>query len=362
MKKRIISLVLACIMVLSMIPAVSAKGLDNFKPVLSYADRFIDVAADQWYASNVSAAYEMGLIKGISDTEFNPDGNITVAEAIALACRLHSIYHDAKQEFEQGDVWYQVYVDYAIENGIISEDDFTNFNATATRVEFAEIFAKALPEEALTAINRIHAGQIPDVAKNAAVYLLYNAGVLTGSDEDGTFLPNSSIRRSEVAAIVTRMADKSLRIAFSLVDTDSDKEASAWEELTEDDGINFSTLLTIYEQTADQVVSAEELMNTLAEEEVPSAEAVAMCYEYLAVCYEYFHVLAAICENYDYLEEAGDLATLAMDVIEPFLDLPVPEPDMAMDYYLEQYIDCVETVVTIASHLGDEISDLSSMF
>ena len=91
MKKRTLSLILALVMILSMIPMVSAKGLDNFKPTNTYTGCFADVAAGDWYASSVRSAYELGLIKGISETEFNPNGNITLAEAIALACRLHNI-------------------------------------------------------------------------------------------------------------------------------------------------------------------------------------------------------------------------------------------------------------------------------
>ena len=49
-----------------------------------------------------------------------------------------------------------------------------------------------------------------------AVYLLYRAGVLTGSDSAGTFRPDSTIKRSEAAAIVTRMADPSLRQRITL--------------------------------------------------------------------------------------------------------------------------------------------------
>ena len=45
---------------------------------------------------------------------------------------------------------------------------------------------------------------------------LYNAGILTGSDAAGSFKPESTIQRSEVATIVTRMADKSLRKTFTL--------------------------------------------------------------------------------------------------------------------------------------------------
>ena len=51
-----------------------------------------------------------------------------------------------------------------------------------------------------------------------SIYQLYDAGVLSGNDEYGTFMPQSNIRRSEVAAIVTRIADPNLRKIFVLSD------------------------------------------------------------------------------------------------------------------------------------------------
>ena len=53
-------------------------------------------------------------------------------------------------------------------------------------------------------------------AYQPAVLRLYNAGILKGSDQYGSFKPDTSITRAEVAAIVTRMADRSLRQTFTL--------------------------------------------------------------------------------------------------------------------------------------------------
>ena len=203
----------------------TTKGIVNFKKVNEYTSgKFTDVNAKDWFAPNVQKAYELGLVKGASETTFNPSGDITVAETIALACRLHSIYNTGKAEFTQGNIWYQVYVDYAVANGIISNNQFTTYTKAASRAEFAAIMAKSLPADALGAINSVKLGDIPDVKGNEAaygadVYLLYNAGILTGSDSYGTFSPNSNIIRAEVAVIVSRMADTSLRKIFILAKT-----------------------------------------------------------------------------------------------------------------------------------------------
>ena len=59
-------------------------------------------------------------------------------------------------------------------------------------------------------------GSIPDVKDDEDIYLLYRAGVLGGNDDKGTFAPMSNIKRSEVAAIVARMALPELRKEITL--------------------------------------------------------------------------------------------------------------------------------------------------
>ena len=220
--RKILTLSLAAALALSAVPALAAgAGLDNFCYSRDYpAGLFTDVGEDRWFAGSVAAAYELGLVSGASEITFEPDGSVTLAEALALACRLHSIYHTGAAGFTQGAPWYQVYVDYAVENGIIAVGAYRDYNAAATRSQFAAILAAALPAEALAAVNTVEDGAIPDVPQGSesydAVYRLYRAGVLTGNDAAGTFTPGSAIARSEMAALVTRMADPDLRKAITL--------------------------------------------------------------------------------------------------------------------------------------------------
>lgn len=201
--------------------ALAAEGLSNFKTANTYeTGRFSDVPQDAWFSSAVGSAYELGLMKGTSDTLFSPDGNISIAETLALACRLHNLYFGGGGRFNQGTPWYGVYENYAVANGIIQKGQYGNLTRIATRAQFASILAKALPAEALEAINELENGDIPDVFETAAyaedVLLLYRAGILTGSDEYGNFEPDTAIGRSSVAAIVTRMAVPVLRKELNL--------------------------------------------------------------------------------------------------------------------------------------------------
>ncbi|MBQ7565887.1 MAG: S-layer homology domain-containing protein [Oscillospiraceae bacterium] len=199
--------------------AASSPSLNNFKVIAKYAEgKFKDVAPEAWYAQSVATAYELGLVNGVANDEFRPDGELTLAETVALASRICDVYQGGRGSFRQQSPWYEVYVAYAEKAGIVAEGEYADYTAPATRAQFAAIMAKALPPVALEQINRVES--LPDVAADApyaaAVLTLYGAGVLNGNDEYGTFEPDDRILRSEGAAIVTRMVNTTLRSRFVL--------------------------------------------------------------------------------------------------------------------------------------------------
>ena len=113
-------------------------------------------------------------------------------------------------------------MDYAIDNGLI-ESAYGNYtaaqmNSAVTRAEFVHIFHAATDD--LREMNTVADNAIPDVktgdAFAAEIYDLYRAGILTGSDVNGTFHPTDSIKRSEVATILIRMYDSSVRRSITL--------------------------------------------------------------------------------------------------------------------------------------------------
>jgi len=169
---------------------------------------FADVPSNAWYASEVKSAYELGFMNGKSDNAFVPDGNVTVAEGITMASRVHSIYNGNTIAEVNGGKWYDMYIAYAKENGIIYDGQFTNFERNIMRYEMAVMFANAMPKDYFTPKNQIK--NIPDIAETEAYYdevlMLYKAGVVMGSDDYGNFYATNPIKRSETAAIINRVA------------------------------------------------------------------------------------------------------------------------------------------------------------
>ncbi len=265
--KKWLSLFLAMLLVFGTIPPIvaidvrAATGFSGFVTTGQYFDgRFSDVHSSDWFASGVKSAYEHGLMNGNSGTTFNPIGEITIAETVVLACRINSTYTGVSGVFSGGNPWYQRYIDYAITHNVIKSDEYSNYTAKASRADFAKIVYASLPAEAWNKINNVE--KLPDVKSSdkysASVFALYNAGILTGSDQYGTFKPSSNITRSEVATIVTRVALPKMRREFTLVEQLINEGTSAGEPVPPT-----RSTVTIHGVPSDTIVYVSQRSNTI---------------------------------------------------------------------------------------------------
>ena len=225
--KRILSAVLALALLFSLgCTALAAErgSLSHFRVVNPDSHGYFTDVFD-WYTPYVESAYSLDLLQGGYDAAgnpvFYPQKQITLVETVTLADRLHNIYHGNGVTLTEGAPWYQVYIDYAVTHGILkSADEFADYTKPATRAQFADLLARALPDEVFTPINTIEVGAIRDVDMSEkysfAVYKLYRAGILTGIDSLGSFRPDAFVTRAEVATIASRIVDTNLRQEFDL--------------------------------------------------------------------------------------------------------------------------------------------------
>lgn len=191
-------------------------------PLLDGQFPFVDVPVNSWYYASVRGAWENGLIDGVTAYAFKPDNQLTVAQAIKLAAALHQMQTSGSVTLTNGHPWYNTYLAYAIRNKVVGEEykSYTaaQMNAPVTRGEFVHILRGAT--NYYTVRNEVTDNAIPDVkvtdAYGADIYTFYRAGILTGSDAKGTFHADSTIRRSEVSAILNRMYDVSARQSIAL--------------------------------------------------------------------------------------------------------------------------------------------------
>ena len=226
MKKTLFALLLLAVVLPCQ--ALAAEGMDNFAAVRTYDGRFEDVHTGDWFYGNVAALYEMGLTNGQSASRFGEGNQVSLAETISFAARIHSLYHLGQAEAGPDQYaalnapWYTPYVQYLRAVGVLDDSIREPYTQPATRSQAAHLLSRVLPPEefdsrngdlVLTAHN---SGRfIPDVTRETAysedILALYSWGIVTGSDRQGSFRPNAPITRREMAAMLTRVVDPSLR-------------------------------------------------------------------------------------------------------------------------------------------------------
>lgn len=186
-------------------PPEEDNGADKNEPAMEEVLQFADVYENNWYYDELLEAKKLGLINGVGDNRYNPGGNVTIAEVIAMASRIYNIKNGANTELASSPVgkWYNSYVTFAANCNLISIDDFENFEKAATRAEVAYIFSNLFDEVAETNIV------IPDVNEETkysnSIHKLYSLGILKGDDQKGTFYPERNLTRAEAAAILLRV-------------------------------------------------------------------------------------------------------------------------------------------------------------
>ena len=197
----------------------SAKksGLKNFVKLANYNNNFKDVPADAWYAKSVANDYNVGIVAGTSATSFSPDNTLTLAQIITMASRVHAIYNgngDSRDLFaaSQGESWYQPYVDYAIQNGIIKSTSFKNYNKAATRAEMAYVLSNCLPSSEFKATVTFK--EFDDVKPSNPYYNsiknLYTSGITVGTGGNN-FSPDGKLTRAQAAVFIDRLINPSTR-------------------------------------------------------------------------------------------------------------------------------------------------------
>ena len=110
--KRILPIILCAVMLLSLAAAVCAAGTG-----------YADVSGDEWYAEAVAALQEKGIMDGVGNGRFDPDGVFTRAQLATVLYRLAgkpAVSGEAAfTDTEQGK-WYSDAVLWASQNGVVN--------------------------------------------------------------------------------------------------------------------------------------------------------------------------------------------------------------------------------------------------
>ena len=200
--------------------------------------KFADISG-HWAEDTIIDLAERGIVNGVSETEFNPNGTVTRAEFLKMAMESMGIDTVTVRNGECLDAknsdWYAPYLQSALDKGLIPDNMIAGFNLDVKRQDDGTI--KALYSGAFN-------GYIPIIREEMAVFAQYmyqytrNANTMksmkpgedlpfTDADDisgwaheavklayaqgfidgmgDGKFEPKSAMTRAEAATIISRM-------------------------------------------------------------------------------------------------------------------------------------------------------------
>lgn len=175
--------------------------------------QFVDVSG-HWAASYIAKAVELGLFSGTSTTTFSPDAKMTRGMIAAVLYRMSGETFNGSANF--GDVAANAYYNNAVawgaEKGIIAGVGNGMFapDSEITREQMAVLIYKYAQYKGLetgtASLNFTDNASISSWASEAVAYCV-NAGIISGRT-DGSFDPQGTATRAEVASILVRFLDK----------------------------------------------------------------------------------------------------------------------------------------------------------
>lgn len=239
MKKKLACLTISLALAASLTLPALAVDVNKAFPVVEANPSYVDVIERDWFYSSVRTCAQVGLMKGTGNNGagsplFSPNQVLTVGEVAAIAARMNEAITGDAIPTEPTKPWYQVYVDYLEKLGVTVPDGAKQ----ATRADFVAMLAAVLPEDMLEPINTITA--LPDTT-DADVLAFYNAGILTGTDDWGTFAGSKSLTRAEAAAMAARVVRPEQRLKF----TPADPRLLQAAGMAQDDVLFQSEFLTV---------------------------------------------------------------------------------------------------------------------
>ncbi len=180
---------------------------------------FIDVKSDDWYYKNLQELTEKNIASGYPDGTFKPGNTLKFEEFIKM---LVVAVEEELEEQKEGQEWYQIYIDKAIEGKYITEQQKSLVGQNISRGTMAEILYNVLTEKKdITAYTDAElqylSDRLTDVNKTDVNTLTINGiGVISGYP-DGTFQPAGTLTRAEAVAVISRVINPEMRNPVKIV-------------------------------------------------------------------------------------------------------------------------------------------------
>lgn len=178
-------------------------------PVDVPTEGFTDVPADAWFYEPVTLAVEAGLFSGVSENEFQPDGTMSRAMLATVLYRMSGEECSSGHPFTDvpEGTWYSDAIAWAYEKGIVKGVSETEFGveedvSRQQLVVMLQRYADYRGYDSTQSIGLTDFADADQVAEYAlpAVQWAVACGIVNGSD--GLLSPNGSATRAQCAKML----------------------------------------------------------------------------------------------------------------------------------------------------------------
>ncbi len=196
---------------------VETTHLSIFVVMRDAALPFTDVADTAWYADAVQYVYESGLMTGVSESEFAPDGTATRGQIVTILWRLAGSpvvnYAMRYADADEG-AWYGEAVRWAASTGVVTGYSESSFgpNDAITREQLAAILYRYVKTQGqgftgmwYFPLRYDDAASISSWADEAMHWCVMK-GLLNGTSETA-LSPQLTATRAQLAAILQRFCE-----------------------------------------------------------------------------------------------------------------------------------------------------------
>lgn len=206
--KKIVIIVLISIMLISTFVVVHADDVKKLSDIEKH-----------WAKNNIEKLISMGIVDGYLDGTFKPENTLKFEEFIKM---LVTATEKEKINATQGEKWYKVYIDIALENNYITKDMEKLIDTDIDRKTMAEIIYNLIATtDGMVKLNdkeiKFAASKFTDLKiTDEKVLHVASMGIINGY-LDKTFKPTNSLKRGEATTVILRVIDSSVRTPMEIV-------------------------------------------------------------------------------------------------------------------------------------------------
>ena len=260
-----------------------ALSVSMILPAGAAGAAFTDVPQNHWANPYVEAMTQKGVVTGVGNGRFNPDGNLSTAEFAVMLTQ--AFCPEAVADPEEGGAWWEPYLDAAWSAGYLIDTtagfsyidgiwDVTYTDGTwnedvvtepMTRYDMAQAMyntvvaeGMALPTDEQREAAQAAIGDFASIPEDyeSAVVAMYALGYLSGVNANGDFGGEGAMTRAQSCVVMSKLLGTDVETAPETPDEGATGSAPIEEETpAEDTGSEPADTVAAYEQEVFDLVN-----------------------------------------------------------------------------------------------------------